>query len=476
MARFATFRFCLDPTVEQIAALERHVGASRFAYNQCLRMVFDARRAKESGAPVKVPRTGYDLVNGFNRWKKSAAAGRVFAVDGAGVASVSETGLRWRHEVFQQVFEEAAVDLGRGLAAWSESRRGERAGAPVAHPRFKKKGTARPSFRIRNQFPKAGKPAIRVGGDDHPRSVRVPGVGVMRVREDTRRLRRMVARGRARILFATVTRGRGRWWVSLNVEAADLHPARQHAEPEAATPWVGVDLGLASLVVAARSDGTEVDRIDEWPRTLTVTARRQRHLHRAVTRKKPGSRKRRKAADRLGRYYFRTAEIRRRHAHEVSNRLVKNHARLVIEHLDVRGMLVRNPNLARAIHDVGWGLVRRQIAYKQEWRGGELAVADRWFPSTKTCSGCGAVRDMGGVALRTYVCRVCGLMIDRDRNAAINLAVWAELHHGADAQARDLHAEGPDIKARRWERTGRRLRSGETDPGDVGTDAWTLPV
>lgn len=475
MMRHATFRYCLDPRAEQVSALERHVGASRFAYNQCLRMVFDARRAKESGASVKVPRTGYDLINGFNRWKKSAAAGRVFAVDGAGVASVSETGLHWRHEVFQQVFEEAAVDLGRGLAAWSESRRGERAGAPVAHPRFKKKGTARPSFRLRNQFPKSGRPAIRVG-DGHPRSVRVPGVGVMRVREDTRRLRRMITKGRARILFATVSRGRGRWWVSLNVEAADLHPAHRHGEPDAATPWVGVDLGLSTLAVAARGDGTEVDRIDDWPRALTVTARRQRRLHRAVTRKKRGSKNRRKAADKLGRYYFRTAEIRRRYAHEVSNRLVKNHARLVIEHLDVRGMLARTPNLAKAIHDVGWGLVRRQIAYKQEWRGGELAVADRWFPSTKTCSGCGAIRDMGGVTLRTYVCRSCGLMIDRDLNAAINLAVWAELHHGADARTRDLHAEGPVDNAYRWERSGRRLRDGETGPGDVGTDAWTLPV
>ncbi|MFF2451780.1 RNA-guided endonuclease TnpB family protein [Isoptericola sp. NPDC058082] len=475
MTRFATFRFCLDPTVEQIGALERHVGASRFAYNQCLRMVFDARSARESGATVKVPRTGYDLINGFNRWKKSAAAGRIFAVDSEGVAEVCETGLTWRREVFQQVFEEAAVDLGRGLAAWSESRRGTRAGEPVAHPRFKKKATARPSFRLRNQFPKGGKPAIRVG-EGHPRSVRIPGIGVLRVREDTRRLRRMVAGGRARVLFATVSRGRGRWWVSLNVEAADLHPARRHTEPDATTPWVGVDLGLTTLAVAACSDGTEVDRIDDWPRTLTATARRQRRLHRAVTRKKRGSRNRRKAADKLGRYYFRTAEIRRRYAHEVSNRLVKNHARLVIEHLDVRGMLARNPNLAKAIHDVGWGLVRRQIAYKQEWRGGELAVADRWFPSTKTCSGCGAIRDMGGVALRTYVCRSCGLMIDRDLNAAINLAVWAELHHGADARARDLHAEGPDTNAHRWERSGRRIRDGETGPGDVGTDAWALPV
>ena len=370
MARHTTFRFCLDPTVEQAVALERHVGASRFAYNQCLRFVLDARTARAGDRVIKVPRTGYDLIKRFNAWKKSDAAGRVFAVDAAGVVIVRETGLVWRHEVFQQVFEEAAVDLGRGLAAWSQSRRGERAGPAVAHPRFKKKATARASFRLRNQFPKGGKAAIRLG-DGHPRSVRLPGIGVIRVWEDTRRLRRMIAKSRARVLFATVSRRRGRWWVSLNVEAVDLHPERRHVVREESTPWVGVDLGLTTLAVAARSDGTVVDRIDEWPRTLAVTSRRRRRLHRAVTRKKKGSKNRREAADRLGRFYFRTAEIRRRYAHEVSNRLVKTHDRLVIENLNVNGMLARNPNLAEAIHDVGWG--RSGVSSPTSRRGAEVS-------------------------------------------------------------------------------------------------------
>lgn len=297
---------------------------------------------------------------------------------------------------------------------------------------------------------------------------------MIRVREDTRRLRRMVAKGRARIPFATVHRRRGRWWVSLNVEAADLHPGRRHDPGRKNEPWVGVDLGLSTLAVAARSDGEEVDFVGEWPRTLSATSRKRRRLHRALTRKQKGSRNRREAADRLGRYYFRTAEIRRKFAHEVSNRLVKNHARLVIEDLNLTGMVRRNPNLSAAIHDVGWGPLRRQLVYKQAWRGGELVVADRWFPSSKTCSGCGAIRNMGGVAVRTFVCRACGLMIDRDRNAAINLAVWAELHHSAGVQARDLQAEGPVTNAHRRERSGRRLRDGETSPDDVGTDAWAL--
>lgn len=468
MTRHTSFRFSLDPAVEQERVLERHAGASRFAYNQCLRFVFDARRVREGGRDVQVPRTGYDLINRFNTWKKSPEAGRVFTVDADGVAQVGDQGLVWRREVCQQVFEEAAVDLGRGLAAWSDSRRGERAGPSISHPAFKKRTTARTSFRMRNQFPKRGKPAIRVG-EGGPRTVRLPRIGTLRVREDTRRLRRMIEKGRARVLFATVSRGQGRWWVSLNVEAMDLHPARQHPVRDAASPWVGVDLGLTTFAVAARSDRTEVDRIDDWPRALARTARQRRRLHKAVTRKKGGSQNRRKAVERLGRYYARTARIRRHHAHDISNRLVKTHDRLAIEHLDVRGMLARNPNLAAAIHDVGWNLITQQIVYKQAWRGGEVAVVDRFFPSSKTCSGCRSVQDMGGVAERTFVCRTCGLTLDRDLNAAANLAAWAELHHGADVWARDLPAEGPVTNAHRRERSGRRLRDGATVPDDVGT-------
>src|SRR5674476_1207588 len=161
------------------------------------------------------------------------AAGRRFVVDPNGDVDVVVTGLAWRGQVVQQVFEEAAVDVGKALRAWSDSRKGERAGKKVGHPRFRKK---RPdgagSFRVRNKHPKGAKPAIRVG-DAHPRSITLPGIGTLRVHDDTRRLRRLIAKGRGRILFATITHRAGRWWVSLNVEAADLHPAIRHTSREA---------------------------------------------------------------------------------------------------------------------------------------------------------------------------------------------------------------------------------------------------
>ncbi len=120
----------------------------------------------------------------------------------------------------QQVFEEAAVDCGRALGAWSDSRSGKRKGQRVGFPRFKKRTRVVASFRLRNKHPKGRPPAIRIGDNDRPRSVTLPGIGQVAVFDDTRRLRRMLAKDRAKILFATVTHHADRWWVALNVEAA----------------------------------------------------------------------------------------------------------------------------------------------------------------------------------------------------------------------------------------------------------------
>jgi putative transposase len=228
MSRHTTFRFCLDPTVEQREVLARHAGASRFAFNQCLYMVKTALGHRKTEPGVEVPWTGFDLINAFNAWKKTEDAGRVFVTDANGEAGMVVTGLPWRGEVCQQVFEEAAVDLGRGLKAWSDSRSGKRKDKCIGFPRFKKKTDRVPSFRLRNKHPKGRPPAIHIGDNNRPRSITLPGVGQIGVHDDTRRLRRMLAKNRAKICFATVTYHAGRWWVSLNVEAAELHRAHQH--------------------------------------------------------------------------------------------------------------------------------------------------------------------------------------------------------------------------------------------------------
>jgi putative transposase len=258
VARITTFCFTARPTAEQRKAIDRHVGARRFAYNQCLRFMLDAKAQRKTDPSVKEPKSGYSLINAFNAWKRSEAAGRLFAVGPDGDTDVVP-GLRWRHQVFAQVFEEAAVDLARARAACDKAKGTKR---KVGFPHFQKKAKCTESFRLRNRVSKRGTPSITVGGTD-PRSLTLPVLGTIGVREDTRRLRRLLRNEpegpRARICHVTVSLHWGRVVFSVTVEAPDLHPERRHRGSE--RRCVGVDVGLTNALVAARADGTEVARL-----------------------------------------------------------------------------------------------------------------------------------------------------------------------------------------------------------------------
>nr|WP_277512320.1 RNA-guided endonuclease TnpB family protein [Cellulosimicrobium cellulans] len=461
-----------DPTVEQARALARHEGAARFAFNQGLRLHLNARNASKDGTDdgvVRVPWTGFDLINAFNAWKKSEDAGRRFVVDGSGAAQLEVTGLTWRTEVSAQVFEEAVVDLGKALKAWTDSRRGKRTGRPVGHPRFKKKNHERGSFRMRNKTSKTKtgqRSTIRLG-ENGPRSVTLPGIGAIKVHDDTRRLRRMLDKGRARILFATVSRRGRRWRISVNIEAADLHPAAQHLVRDDADHggWAGVDRGLHAPVVAALAEGTQALRITTAPKALRAAQPVTRRLQKAVSRKVKGSANRRAAIARLARHHERVRARRHHFLHQVSNQLVQTHDRLVLEDLNITGMLA-NHHLAAAISDAAWGELARQLRYKASWRGGQVLTADRWFPSSKTCSACDDVKLTLTLAERVFICGSCGHTIDRDLNAAVNLATWGERHL---SQVLDPEARGQVTNAHRPDGSGRRPRVSETSPNDVGT-------
>jgi putative transposase len=450
--RHTTFRFALAPTPAQAAMLGRHAGASRFAYNQCLRLVTDALAAKRTDPQVKVPWSGFDLINACNAWKRSEAAGRVFVAAADGTITKQVTGLAWRHEVSAQVLEEAAVDLGRALSAWKDAKAGQPQGRRVGFPRRKRKGRCRDSFRLRNKHGTGGACLIRVG-EGHARSVTLPRVGAVRVHDDTRRLRRLLRpvaylrpdsgeqleAPRAKILFATVSRHGSRWYVSLNVQAPDFHAERRH-QPRPADDrdrFVEVDRGLVAFAVAATADGTEVGRFAA-PRPLQRGMVRLRRLSRRASRSQPRSCNRAKVPRRLSRQYARVADVRRSFLHEVSSQLVKTHDRLCLEDLAVANLMTSR-HLARAIGDAAWTELARQLAYKAAWFAAEVVVCDRWFASTKTCSRCGTVKQRMGLAERTFRCARCGLTIDRDRNAAANLAAWAER---CRAQAPDRQAGG----------------------------------
>jgi putative transposase len=470
MTRYTTFKYCLDPTAEQQCALGRHAGAARFAFNQCLRIVKDALDNRRTDAGVDVPFTAIDLISAFNKWKKSEAAGRVFAVDTRGATELRVTGVTWRDQVCQQVFEGGAVDCASALNAWSDSRKCQ--GRQVGFPKFKQKACTTPSFRLRNKQAKRENPLIRVGVA-HARSVTLPRIGTIRVHDDTRRLRRMLNNGRAKILFATISHSAGRWWIALNVEAAELHPATRHPARSDGdrAGWIGVDRGLSTFAVAASTDGREVARFDRPPKPLATAMRRQRQLAKSLSHKKKGSNNRRDARARLARHHNHIANIRRHFLHSVSNELIKTHDRLVVEDLNVAGM-VRNRRLARAISDAGWSEFARQLAYKSQWHGATLIRADRWYPSSQICWRCNSRKNDLQLTDRVFSCE-CGHNSDRDLNAAVNLARWGETHAPYPEPRTPKHG-GRVINARRQDGSGQHpRRADETSLDDAGTDVYS---
>ena len=208
---------------------------------------------------------------------------------------------------------------------------------------------------------------------------------------------------------STVTVSRdaaGRWHVLLLCECP--------VEPLPATGRVvGVDAGISTLLTL--STGEKIANPRHERRDRQRLARAQRNL----ARKQNGSANRAKARVKVARAHARIADRRRDHLHKLTTRLVRENQAVVIEDLSVRNM-ARNHSLARAISDAAWGDLRGMLEYKCDWYGRELVVIDRWFPSSKLCSGCGALRESLPLDVREWTCG-CGAIHDRDVNAAVNV-------------------------------------------------------
>ena len=280
----------------------------------------------------------------------------------------------------------------------------------------------------------------------------------------------MLNKGRAKILFATISHRADRWWVALNVEAAELHPAARHPARSDGDSggWIGVDRGLSTFAVAATVDGREVARFDRPPKSLSTAMTRQRRLAKSLSRKKKGSNNRGEARVRLARHHNRVRNIRRHFLHSVSNELVKTHDRLVLEDLNVAGM-VGNRRLARAISDAGWSEFARQRTYKSLWHGATVIKADRWYPSSQICWKCNIRKDDLQLTDRVFTCE-CGHKSDRDLNAAVNLARWGE-SQSLYTEPRTPKHGGRAINARRRDGSGQHdRRADETSSDDAGPD------
>lgn len=384
------YRFALDPTPAQEAMLYSHAGAARFAWNWGL------ARCRERYEAESRWYSAVDLHKLWNAAKKADPA------------------LAWWGENSKCAYQEAFRDLDRALRDCTASKKGARKGRRLGFPRFKKRGKCRDSFRF-------GAGVIRCAGA----TVTLPRLGTIRTHESTRKLARRLTSGTARILSATVSRTAQRWFVSFTVEVDRAVP-QHHARPGSA---IGIDLGVKTLLTGVDDRGRIVTA--DGPKALRSSLRKLRHASRAHSRKTPGSANRRKSAARLARIHVRVANVRADALHKATSEIAGRYETVVAEDLNVRGM-VRNRRLARAISDQGFGETRRMLAYKTTWRGGRLIAAGRFYPSSKMCSGCGAVKAKLALSEREYACTACGLALDRDVNAAVNLLKLAA--SGAESQ------------------------------------------
>ena len=372
-------KVALDPSPAQERLLLSHAGAARFAFNAGLAHV---KAGIDAG--VRPEWSFYSLRRWWNANKDALA--------------VSDDGVIWWTKNSKEAYSSGLEALAKGLSNWSKSRRGVRKGRKVGFPRFKSKDKTVPKFTYRT-----GSFGL-IQGD--PKALRLPRIGRVHCLED------VTARvGDVRVLRMTVSQRAGRWYASLTVEREDK-PVTQVPRGGA----VGVDLGVKNL--ATLSDGTVIPN----PRALNTRLKALRKAQQALSRKTKGSARRRKAQERVARLHARVADVRADAINKATTMIARTYSTVCIEDLNVAGMM-KNHRLARSVSDASLGEFRRQLEYKTTRTGATLHVIDRWYPSSKTCSGCGRVKAKLSLNERVYRCDTCGLVMDRDLNAAINIKV-----------------------------------------------------
>lgn len=412
------YRFALDPSPRAEGALASHVGARRFAFNWGLALVKERLEARRRGEEVEVPWTLPALRREWNRQKEAVAP--------------------WWQENSKEAYSSGLEGLAKALENWSDSRKGRRKGRRMGFPRFRKKGRGRESVGFTTG-------AIRVDDKSH---VVLPKIGRVRTHEPTTALLERIETKKARILRATVSREGGRWFVSFTCEVE-----REPKAPRLPGAAVGLDVGLRHLAVL--STGEQVPN----PRPLKKALRKLARLNRELARRKPESKNREETRWRLARAHARVANIRRDALHKLTTRLACRYGTVVVEELNLAGML-RNRRLARAVADASLAEIRRQLAYKTVWYGSHLLKAERFYPSSKRCSRCGAVKEKLPLWVRTFRCDACGLVLDRDHNAALNLAALVAAVAGSGPETLNARGRGVRPAARRAvpEEAGSRRR------------------
>ncbi|HEY9854457.1 MAG TPA: transposase [Stenomitos sp.] len=361
MMIWKTFRYRLEPTGEQRQLFARFAGSCRFVFNHAL-----AARI-----------TAYE-----QEGKTLSFAEQCKTLTGMKKAE----GTVWLSEVHSQVLQQALKDLD---AAYEHFFRRVKKGETPGFPRFKKKGV-KDSFR----YPQG----IKVQGG----KVYLPKIGWVRYR-DSRPVE-------GKILQATIKRDGDHWFVCLACEIELREPVKPPINEERA---LGIDVGLKTF--ASLSDGAEIPN----PHFLRGALQRLRRAQRSLSRRVKGSANWFKQKAKVAKLHRKVRDSRLDFLHQLSTRLVKSHDVIAVEGLNIRGM-VKNRHLARAISDVGWGMFLAMLRYKAEWLGKHFVQIGRFEATSKKCSACGEKKPMP-LSVRTYSCGNCGLVMDRDFNASLNI-------------------------------------------------------
>ena len=380
-ANYRVHKVALRPTPEQVAKFERHAAYARLAYNwgvEQFRAALDEYKAwvASGSEPETRPRwpSGYDLCKRFNQ--------------------VKDERIPWGGSCYQSTGKQAMKDVGAAIKAYGA---GRKAGREVGIPRFKKRGAPR-AFRADN-----GKGVVAAEGMRLTVPAKIGGSS------RTIRLHERI-RWEGPAVECTILKEGKRWYAAVVLEAPAA-PARALRQGET----LGIDLGLKSLVVC--SDET----VYENPRHLYESLAKLRTMQKAVSRRKDGSRRKALMRAEVAELHAQIKRDRMDHFRKVAASIVaKPCERIKLETLNIRGMK-RNSKLARSISDAAMGTCALVIEEAAKAAGIVVERIDQWYPSTQLCSACGSRANMT-LSMRTYRCQDCGLVIDRDANAAKNIA------------------------------------------------------
>ena len=424
------FSFALDFAPDQLATITRFFGARRKAYNWALEQTkADINRYQATGEESDHPSL-YGLRKQWNAEKSSLCVDR-------------HSGAIWWPQVSKEVFADGIKGAVDGYWRWQRSRSGKLAGRRVGFPRWKKRGKDRDRFTFTTGV-------MRIEHDR--RHLTLPVIGTVRTHENTRRIERLCHLGRAKVLSVTVSR-RGHRVVAA-VRVAVSRPQQPGVRRPSSV--VGVDSGVRRFATVATPDGVIAEV--ENPKALEHRLPELRRLNRQRSRRMYGSSRYRETSVKIARLHAEVANVRKHAIHTFTTNLAKTHGTVVVEGLDVAGMLSQRglPGARarrRGLSDAALGEIRRQLRYKCAWYESTLIEADQFFPSSKTCHGCGQVQDIGWS--EHWGCDACGAAHQRDDNAAINLARWPAGHSG------DLGGVAAPVKRGAEHQTGPRPAAGE---------------